>query len=214
MDFQDHITQRHQGQTFAMTNPILQNLERYWQTLRDAQHLPARSDIAPRQIDQALPNAFILQRVAPGIGRFRVAGQKLHELLKMDARGMPLGTLFLPQARDQVHDLVEAAFSGPAIVSIPLVSPGSLLRAQVNGTMLLLPMRDSADQPTRILGALVSDAQSNNRPHRFMIAEGAGIRHEPLADKTSATQMMHRAPRLTEKPDAIRPALRLVVNNG
>ena len=214
MDISDQSKERRQSAMPGHADPILRNLEQYWQKLRHAKRLPARNDIAPHQIDHILPNAFILQRVAPGTARFRVAGQKLHELLKMDARGMPLTTLFLPEARTRVQELVESAFTGPAIVSIPLVSRGTLLRPQINATMLLLPMRDSADKTTRILGALVTDAQTGNRPRRFGIAEDARIRHEPVGVQLAAAQLIPRGPVLVEKPDAIRPALRLVVNNS
>lgn len=214
MDTIDYSSGQRNGRPSNQVDPILQSLEKYWQTLRHAQRLPARNDISPNQIDSVLPFAFILQRVAPGTARFRVAGQKLHEMLKMDARGMPVSTLFMPEARARIQELVEAAFSGPAIVSIPLVSPGTVIRAKVNATMLLLPMRDNTDQPTRVLGALVTDAKAGNRPHRFMIAQNALIRQEPVGVQLAATQLIPRKPVLVEKPDAIRPALRLVVNNA
>lgn len=214
MDMHDQPKELRHDEMPGHANLILRSLEAYWQALRDAQRLPARNDIAPHQIDHALPNAFILQRVAPGTARFRVAGQKLHELLKMDARGMPVSTLFMPEARARAQDLVEASFSGPAIVSIPMTSPGTILRPATNATMLLLPMRDNAGNPTRILGGLVTDAPIGNRPRRFMIPDDARIRQEPIGVQLATTQLIPRIPVLKEKPDAIRPALRLVVNNG
>ncbi len=193
-------------------NPLLQSLEQYWETLRNAQRLPARTDLSPSKIDHALPYAFILQRVAPGIGRFRVAGQKIHDLLKMDARGMPLSVLFTPDAREQAQQLLESAYMSPAIVSIPLVSAGSMLRSEIKGTMLLLPMRDNADRTTRMLGALVCDDYASTRARRFSIPADARVRHDPIGLQLAATQMIPRAP--TQRPDALRPALKLVVNNG
>ncbi len=214
MDINEYSKERRQNQMPGQSDPILQNLEQYWQTLRHAQRLPARNDIAPSKLDDALPYAFILQRVAPGTARFRVAGQKLHDLLKMDARGMPVSTVFLPEAREQVQDLLEAAFIGPAIISIPLVSPGTLMRPVLHGTMLLLPMRDSADQPTRVLGALVTGPHSGTRPRRFMIEDSARIRHESIGVQLATSQLIPRGPAPMEKPDTARPALKLVVNNG
>ena len=212
MDTPDHPTERRSGHMPGQNDPILQSLEQYWQTLRHAQQLPARTDIAPSKIDRALPHAFILQRVAPGTARFRVAGQRLHELLKMDARGMPLGTLFLPQAREQAQKLLETAFTEPAIIAIPLTSPASLLRPALTGTMLLLPLRDRSDAATRMLGALVTDHDGGGRPRRFMIPQGARIRHEPIGTGPAAAGLIPRPH--TQRPDAMRPALRLVVNNG
>lgn len=204
--------ERRNAQMPGLQDPVLQNLEHYWHTLRHAQQLPARTDIAPSKIDHALPHAFILQRVAPGTARFRVAGQRLHDLLKMDARGMPLSTLFMPDAREQLQSLLETAFTTPAIVGIPLMSPGSLLRPTLKATMLLLPLRDKDDRTTRILGALVTDQDPGTRPRRFSIPPDARIRHEPVGVQLDHKTLIHRAPE--KRPDVLRPALRLVINNG
>lgn len=196
-------------------NPILMTLEQYWQTLRDADRIPARSAIEPGKIDRVLPHAFILQRVAPGIARIRVAGQKMHEFLKMDARGMPLSTLFQPEARDEIQRLVDAAFTDPAIVTLPLLSPGGLMQAPISGTMMLLPLRDHEGHTTRILGALVADGQRGTRPRRFIIGAQSKIRYDRLGVPPQVVALTPRAPVTTQRPNVSqRPALRLVVNNG
>ena len=197
----------------GVDNPTLQSLERYWQTLRHAQRVPSRNDIEPSQIDAALPHAFILQRVAPGIARMRVAGQQLHDLLKMDARGMPLSTFFLPEARDQISKLIEAAFTEPAIISVPLNSPGGLVRGQITGTMLMLPLRDDKGETSRILGAIVTEGEVGSRPRRFEIAAGARIRHETLGLQLVGVETLIQ-PTEAKRPGVERPALRLVVNNN
>lgn len=194
-------------------SPVLQSLERYWQTLRHAQRIPSRNDIEPSQIDRALPYAFILQRVAPGIARMRVAGQQLHDILRMDARGMPISSFFLPQARAQIATLIESAFTEPAIVCVPLDSPGSLVRPHLTGTMLLLPLNDANGKTTRILGALVTDGQTGTRPRRFEVPRGAIIRHEPLSLQLASVQSIPH-PTQQKGPDVQRPALRLIVNNA
>jgi hypothetical protein len=212
MDMNDDMKERRGADMLGQSDPILKSLEQYWQTLRHAQRLPARIDVAPSKIDTALPHAFILQRVAPGTARFCVAGQRLHDLLKMDARGMPFSTIFLPDAREQAQSLLESAFSAPAVVCIPLVSPATLLRPALEGAILLLPLRDSDDNTTRMLGALVTQPHSANRPRRFMIPQGTRIRHEPIGLRLAPTPLFPPAP--DERPDAARPALRLVVVNG
>jgi hypothetical protein len=204
---------RRDGDMPGTDNPVLERLEAYWRALRHARHIPSRNDIRPNEIDSALPHAFILQRVAPGVARMRVAGQQLHELLKMDARGMPISTFFHANARDQVADLIEKAFSEPAIVALPLVSPGNVVRAPLTGTMLLLPLRDEVGQTSRVLGALVTEGHQGNRPRRFEIDQNASIRVDTLGIKLAAAQVM---PIISNEkgPDAERPALRLVINNG
>lgn len=198
----------------ALDNPLLQSLERYWKTLRHAQKLPARSDLDPAQIDTVLPHAFILQRVAPGTARFRVAGQKLHDLIQIDARGMPFSTLFQTSERDSIKALIESAFDEPAIIGLPLVSPASVFQPAVHAAMLLLPMRDDKDRTNRILGAIVTDPHTSRRPRRFAINQAGQTRHESLGLRLAATQSLTRPPAQSEKPDtSLRPALRLVVNN-
>lgn len=214
MDTIDHLQSRRRSDLPGANDPILQALEDYWKTLRHAQRIPARNDLVPSKIDHVLPHAFILQRVAPGIARFRVAGQKLHGLLKMDARGMPFTTLFEPEARDRIQDLVEQAFAGPAIVGLSVTSPGTLLRPVIEGNMLLLPMGDHNGTANRLLGALVTEPHNANRPRRFTISKNSAVRHEPLGVTLAATQIIPRGPVETEKPDVSRPALRLVINNS
>jgi len=193
---------------------MLQKLEDYWHTLRHAQRLPARCDIAPDDLDEVLPHSFILQRVAPGTARLRVAGQRLHDLLKMDARGMPLSTIFTPEARPQMQELVETAFTGPAIVELPLISEPSRFRPQITGRMILLPMRDQHDEANRILGAIVTDPATGNRPQRFAISPDRLLRQENLGLRLATVQSMFSRSSQQKGPDAIRPALKLVVNNG
>lgn len=223
MKFVDTKTPRRRSDLPGADNEVLQNLERYWQTLRRAQKLPSRNDIQPAQIDAALPHAFILQRVAPGIARLRVAGQQLHDLLKMDARGMPISTFFEPHARNQLADLIESAFNEPAIIAFPLVSPGSLIRPALSGTLLMLPLRDDRGEVTRILGAIVTEGQTGNRPRRFVIPENSVIRKECLSLQLASTQdLPEAAPKdgsEQDRPEQDRPVprgrvLRLVVDNS
>ncbi|KJZ20140.1 PAS domain-containing protein [Loktanella sp. S4079] len=209
MEIVNNIPFHHQDSFPGASDPILQSLEAYWNALRHARQIPSRNDIEPRAIDAALPHTFILQRISSGVARLRVAGQQLHDLLRMDARGMPIGTFFTPDARDDIIQIVETAFTEPAIISIPLVSPG----ADLTGTMLLLPLRDEKGQTTRILGAIVTQGSRGQRPCRFEIAHDLPIRHETLALRVASTQEAVLS-QITKGPDATKhPALRLVVNN-
>ncbi|MEO1640146.1 MAG: PAS domain-containing protein [Pseudomonadota bacterium] len=215
MDLNDTRRERRRNEMPGAHDPILQSLEAYWNTLRHTTRIPARNDIEPSKIDHVLPHAFILQRVAPGTARMRVAGQRLHDLLKMDARGMPLTTLFQPESRDQIKELLESAFMQPAVIAVPLHSPGSLIRPEIRGAMLLLPLSDHLGQSNRLLGALVTDTDQTNRPRRFVIPEGASIRHERLGLQLAAETLMPRAPAQAKGPQAASaPALKLVVNNA
>ncbi len=199
----------------ALNDPILTSLEQYWRTLRHARHIPARNHLNPSKIDHALPHAFILQRVAPGTARFRVAGQRIFEMLKMDARGMPFSTLFHPQAHEGIADFIEIAFGEPAILGLPLISPSTLTRPKIEGAMLLLPMQDDAGQTNRLLGAFVTPDAPQMRPRRFGINPNMPIRHESLGLKLATSRLPHAVPAQSKRPDTLlHPALKLVVNNG
>lgn len=198
---------------------ILQELEQYWRDLRGARRIPVRSDVDPARIDSALPYAFILDRVAPGVGRLRVAGQKLSSFVGMDARGMPLTSFFSADARDVVMRQTELTFSRPALIEVPLVSHRSLGRPKLSGRMLLLPLLGPDGEISRALGAILTDGMIGRAPRRFDIDSTIAIRceelPEPRRQPMAAVAGGRETPQITRpRPEVSRPALRLVVNNG
>ena len=198
---------------------ILQELEQYWRDLRGARRIPVRSEVDPARIDSALPYAFILDRVAPGVGRLRVAGQKLSVLVGMDARGLPLTSFFSADARDLVMRQTELVFARPALVEVPLVSHRSLGRPKLAGKMLLLPLLGPDGDVSRALGAIFTDGMIGRTPRRFDVDAALDIRCEELPEPRqhplAAVAGSRATPLFSDKRPAVsRPALRLVVNNG
>jgi hypothetical protein len=212
--FDDHSVFQKQGA--ALAHPHLQTLETYWQKLRAAGNIPARTDLNPARIEHVLPYTFILQRVAPGTARFRVAGQRLHDLLKMDPRGMPFSTLFDQDSHDDLRHVIEAVCADPAIIGLQVRSAASLMRPALDGTALLLPMRDTSGRMTRILGAIVTPDTTSQKPRRFVIRNDVARRHDRLGPiRPELVSLMPTVVRPSKRPDAVlRPALKLVVNNG
>ena len=205
------------GETgMALDDVHLTALEDYWRSIADASTIPARTDLDPSKIEQVLPSAFILQRVAQGTARFRVAGQRIHDLLKLDPRGMPFSTLFDQDEHYNLRNLVEGAFSDPAIVGLPLLSHGNMLRPALSGAMLLLPMRDGTGATTRLLGALITPAHHTLKPRRFTIRSDSRNRYERLgALKPKLVSFMPKPAPKAKRPDTMtRTALKLVVSNG
>lgn len=190
----------------VVAHPALVQVERHWQMLRKPGAVPLRSEIDPHAIDAALPWTFVVHRVAPGVARIRVSGQKLHDILRMDPRGMPLSAFFEADDRSTIAVHLEAVFSEPALIQIPLCRPASLLRPAVKGTILLLPLVDHLGEITRAMGVLVTDRPLGSR-RRIQIDHAQPLRYEPL--KLYAPQTAVE----TQRPNAKRPALRLVVNN-
>ncbi len=146
---------------------VISQVEAYWEALRGAHLLPKRAQIDPRGIEAALEHAFILERIAPGIARMRVAGGHLSDLMGMEVRGMPLTSLFSPNARRQIADTLEDVFQTPATAMLHLTSPGGGGRAKLDARMVLLPLESDLGDVSRALGCLVSHGELGVAPRRF-----------------------------------------------
>lgn len=146
-------------------------IEAYWDALRGDRLMPKRADIDPRGIEQALEYAFIVERIAPGIARLRIAGSHLSDLMGMEVRGMPLTSLFTPNVRRQVSDTLEEVFETPALAHLRLYAEGGAGRPPVEGRMVLLPLKSDLGDVSRILGCLVSHGELGHAPRRFDIQQ-------------------------------------------
>jgi len=171
--FSDDMGQGTGGPRFA----VLAQVRAYWQGLRHGMALPQRDMIDPRGIAEALESTFLLERVAPGIARFRIAGMHLHDLIGLDVRGMPLSTLFDPAARTRLAEGLEAVFTTPAILEMWLEAERSLGRPRLEGRMLVLPLSDAQGHSTLALGCLALAGALCRAPRRFAMM---GLMREPL----------------------------------
>lgn len=145
------------------------NLLRYWNATRKGWDVPRRSEIDPRGIAGMLSWTFIIEQIAPGLGRFRVAGTHLGDLLGMDVRGMPISAMLRPSARDELADGLRNLFTMPGILRAALVSPGEFRRPELEAELLILPLRDDRGEVTRAIGCLIAKGQIGKAPRRFDI---------------------------------------------
>ncbi|MEM1429224.1 MAG: PAS domain-containing protein [Pseudomonadota bacterium] len=150
--------------------PTVALLEAYWHQLRGTRLVPARSEVDPRQIEDSLEYAFILERVAPGMARFRLAGMHLSDLMGMEVRGMPVTAFFTPEARKPLSDAMEAVFDAPAIVRLTLNGETGIGRPGLDARLLLLPLKSDFGDVSRALGCLVTNGPVGRAPRRFSIA--------------------------------------------
>lgn len=157
----------------AMHFPSISRVEAYWEGLRNGRLMPSRADIDPRGISDVLEFAFILEKIAPGVARLRLAGMHLNDLMGMEVRGMPITAMFLPEARRQLQTMLEAVLESPAKVRINLESEGSMSRPKLEAQMVLLPLKDEHGRPTRILGSLQAKGNIGRGPRRFKITSKA-----------------------------------------
>ncbi len=191
---------------------ILKTLETDWRELCGNTLRPTIEGLSPTNIMQdALPYAFVLKRTTPGQAIIRVAGQKVHDAFKTDLATKQFEDLFSERSRSLVSELMETAFTLPAIVSIPLLARRSLGRRSVRAQVLLLPMRDPMGNVTRIMGALVTDGTPCPHPLKFELDLTQSIRCDQ--------QLAHFPDRRSNQRNVIdlapkRGYLRLVVDNG
>ena len=176
------------GGSSADTLAVLQQVRGYWEALRVAGGLPARAQIDPRGMADCLDKVFLIEQIAPGLARFRIAGMALNDLLGMDVRGMPLSSLFDPVARARIGHELEQVFASPAVMEVWLEAERSVGRPALSGRMLLLPLASAVGEPKLALGCLVTEGQLGRQPRRFAISglvrelvAGTGLRLVPDA---------------------------------
>jgi len=162
-DVVDNIIPLHRARETRGVN-ALRVVEGYWASLREDGALPRRDQVHPRALSDVLPHVFILERVAPGVARFRVAGAQLMKLAGLDVRGVPISTFFHANGRKGLSTALEACFDGPAIVEATLIARSVKRGPEVRGHIILCPIMSDSGEVSRILGAvqmsdrLVSDA--------------------------------------------------------
>lgn len=207
--------------------PAISMVEAYWEGLRDVRTMPTRAEVDPRGISDALEFAFILEKIAPGHARIRLAGNHVNELMGMEVRGMPLTSLFFPEARNDIKKIIEDVFDSPASACLTLKSDSGFTRPGLEAQMYLAPMKDQIGMPTRILGALQSTGKIGRAPRRFNIASAKMTALTGANNVADAPVTHKRNPGYSEhvqgfKSEAIKPKandtaaishLRLVCNN-
>jgi hypothetical protein len=142
----------------------------YWQSMRRDSDVPRRSEIDPRGIEALLANAFVAEKIAPGLARMRIAGTHLSDLMGMEVRGMPVSAFIAPNHRDELAGLLVDVFERPAALQIELTSPGSMGKPALTGTLVMLPLRSDLGDISRALGCLVTQGPIGRAPRRFEIA--------------------------------------------
>ncbi|MEI4233295.1 PAS domain-containing protein [Roseovarius sp. D22-M7] len=169
---QDDLTlQDAEADAAAHLNAHLRAFRAHWDEARRGDDVPYRAHIDPRRIAPLLPNAFVAERIAPGVTRLRIAGLHLSELMGMEVRGMPLCSLIAPAAREAFALHLVDLFDRPATLRMELLGKGGLGRPELRGTLLMLPLRSDLGDVSRALGCLVTTGATapGRTPRRFEI---------------------------------------------
>jgi len=191
-------------------------IEAYWSALRTDTNtdtntggdIPKRSQIDPRGLGDILTYTFIIEHIAPGTARFRLAGGHLRDLAGTELRGMPLSMFFTPAARAQIGAAVHCLFDTPSLVEMRLTSEQKRNRDTVGARMTLLPLENDFGQVTRALGVLVADREAkSDAPLRFDLAD---IAMRPVNADIVETQPVAGFAETQEPLKGAAPYLRLV----
>lgn len=198
----------------------LREVEGYWDALRAGRLVPRRADIDPRGIERALEYAFVLERIAPGLGRLRIAGSHLTELLGMEVRGMPLSALFDTGSRKKISEALEEVFEAPAKIELALRGDRGLGKPALEARMIILPLKSDLGDISRALGCLVTHGKIGRAPRRFEITEmrivpllgDARVMDQdyPAAEEKPADQASHLSEDTVTYEAGPKPYLRLV----
>lgn len=148
---------------------IVAEMRDYWWSLRKGRAIPGRADVDPAGLRGTLDFAFVLERIAPGAARFRLAGRHLVELMGMEVRGMPLCAVLNAGSRGRLSDVLETVFKGPQIAELDLISAAGYGRPELTGRMVILPLKSDLGDVTRALGCLASEGMIGRGPRRFDI---------------------------------------------
>ena len=193
--------------------PALSKIEAYWERLRQGRIAPARSEIDPRDLESVLEYAFVLDSVAPGVARLRVAGNHLSDLMGMEVRGMPMTAMLLPEARPELMNALDYVFKGGR-AHITLSSPRGFGRGELAGGMVLLPLTDAEGRITKVIGALQTFGKIGREPRRLTFSDVQLIRGEmPSPDAEVAMHFEMEAPPAPGETLNGERKLRLVVDN-
>ncbi len=160
---------------------ILAEVRAYWEALRQGSTtLPRRDQIDPRGIAGALEQVFLIERIAPGLARFRLAGMGISDLMGMDVRGMPLSSLFEPAGRARLTGPLEGLFRDGVALDIWLEAERGIGRPAMEARMLLLPLVSTRGITDLALGCLAVEGVTGRAPRRFAIS---ALLNEPVLNK-------------------------------
>lgn len=192
---------------FGTRFAAIREVRAYWDALRDDQDLPRREQINPRGMAGALHQVFMVERIAPGMARFRLAGMEINDLMGMEVRGMPLSALFDPAARAGLADLLEKVMTARTIVELDIEADRGIGRPALRARLVLLPLKGTAGEADLVLGCLACDGQIGRAPRRFVIARALESVIDAAAPKRMHLSMSDPA---TKTAFAPRPAPILV----
>jgi hypothetical protein len=173
-------------------------LRRYWEALREEESLPSRDRVDPRGLIFTLSHVFLIERQAPGLVRFRLAGRALCDLAGQELRSGPVEMLFDPASRPRLAAQLEMVFTGPCVLEAVLSTVPSPRHASLPARMIALPLTGLTGETSLALGCIDIDVPAGHPASRLSLER---VLRQPLGPAS----LPQEAP-----PPQGKPALRLV----
>jgi len=145
-----------------MRHATSRELFAYWNRIRGSDAAPRRTDIEPGDIRRVLPDTFILEVIAAGNQRVRLAGTRMCSLYGREIKGGNFLDLWSPEHRITVAGAAERVVEDATgvVLEAELVS---MRGRSVSCEFLLLPLRHGVGTHDRILGSCAV----HRRPYWF-----------------------------------------------
>ncbi len=119
-----------------------------WQGMRSGNAIPARADLNPMALGDALPICFLAERMPHHGGRFRLVGRDLNDAYDMDLRSIPLPALVAPPLQQTLVANMDCVFDHGRL----LFAQYSVPQAAQTRSLLLQPLQDSYGRTNLALG--------------------------------------------------------------
>ena len=140
--------------SFEMKHAGTRKLFEYWSDLRGGRTAPYKSEVTVQGIGRTLASStFVLEKLADGTRRFRLAGSGLYDVFGLELRGMSAHTMVELDGRERLDSLLDHCLSGPSVCVIDCQAQAPE-GAELSIEILLAPLRSDFDQLSRILGAV------------------------------------------------------------
>lgn len=124
----------------------------YWQGLRRGRVAPFRAEVDPRDMTCEARHLFIIEVLADGTQRFRLAGTGLIDTFSMELRGHSTRIIMEGRAQESFAALIAETLAEPGI-GYARLSPAGLHGGDL-WEMLLLPLRSENGTMDRVIGLM------------------------------------------------------------
>jgi hypothetical protein len=138
-----------------MKHKTTQVLYAYWNMVRNGRLAPRRFDIEPARIGSILPDTFILERLADGTYRFRLAGTRIAERFGDGMRGSNFLDNWEPGDPEALVRIL-ADVTEKACVRLLAIEASTTDGRTIEIELLLLPLVHTQGTIDRVLGSIAA----------------------------------------------------------